>query len=114
MVNQSLLDKGYHVGGRLELTADDAPSDPVIVGVAESTTIRTFPVAAGPVGSLGVETTGTNQWLVDGGPVSWATVRQLNGIGAVVTSRAVIEDPPPLSEWPEGVQPDSSPTTAPR
>jgi putative ABC transport system permease protein len=108
VVNQSVLDRGYRVGDVLELTADDAPADPTIVGVAESTTVRTFPVAAGPLGAFGVDVGSSRSWLVDGGPVSWATVRQLNDIGAVVTSRAVVEDPPPASEWPEEVQPVSS------
>jgi putative ABC transport system permease protein len=108
VVNQSVLDKGYRVGDVLELTADDAPADPTIVGVAESTTVRNFPVAAGPLGAFGVDVGSSRSWLVDGGPVSWATVRQLNDIGAVVASRAVVEDPPPASEWPEEVQPVSS------
>ncbi len=108
VVNQSMLDKGYRVGDSLELTADDAPADPTIVGVAESTTVRSFPVAAGPLGSLGADTGHGRSWLVDGGPVSWATVRQLNDMGAVVTSRTVIEHPPPRSEWPEEVQTVSS------
>jgi putative ABC transport system permease protein len=98
VVNQSVLDFGYHVGDPLTLTADDAPADPTIVGVAESTTLRTFPAAAGLPGTLGVETGGSTTWLVDGDPVSWSTVRQLNDIGATVASRAVIENPPPASE----------------
>ena len=53
VVNQSVLDKGYRVGDTLDLTADDAPADPTIVGVAESTTVRTLPVAAGPIGVAG-------------------------------------------------------------
>ncbi len=108
VVNQAVLDKGYRVGETLELTADDAPADPTIVGVAESTSVRSFPAAAGPIGALGVDVGSSRSWLVDGGPLSWATVRQLNDIGAVVTSRAVIEDPPPRSEWPEEVQPVST------
>lgn len=104
VVNQSLLDKGYRLGDTLELTADDAPADPTIVGIAESTTIRTFPAAAGPLGAFGVDVGGSREWLVDGGPVSWATVRQLNGIGATVASRVVIADPPPASEIPADVQ----------
>ena len=104
VVNQSLLDKGYGVGDELELTGDDAPGNPTIVGVGESATVRTFPAAAGPLGSLGVPSTGTASWLVDGGPVSWAMVRQLNGIGATVASRAVISDPPPASQVPADVQ----------
>src|SRR6185295_18853605 len=86
VVNQSVLDKGYHVGDALELTADDAPANPTIVGVAESTTVRTFPVAAGPLGAFGVDVGSSTSWLVEGDAVSWATVRRLNGIGAVVAS----------------------------
>ncbi|WP_028653675.1 ABC transporter permease [Nocardioides halotolerans] len=104
VVNQSVLDLGYRVGGTLDLTAEGAPADPTIVGVAESTTNRTFPSVAGPPGALALDTTGTWEWLVDGGPVSWHTVRQLNAIGATVASRAVITDPPPRSQWPEEVQ----------
>jgi putative ABC transport system permease protein len=108
VVNQAVLDKGYRVGETLQLAADDAPADPTIVGVAESTTVRTSPFAAGPLGAFGVDVGASRSWLVDGGAVSWATVRQLNGIGATVTSRAVIEDPPPSSEIPSEVQQTSS------
>ena len=62
-----MLDKGYHVGDALELTADDAPANPTIVGVAESTTVRTFPVAAGPLGAFGVDVGSSTSWLVEGG-----------------------------------------------
>ena len=108
VVNQSVLDKGYRLGDELDLTDDGAPADPTIVGVAESTSLRTAPAAAGPIGSFGVQTGGTTGWLVDGGPVSWATVRQLNEIGATVASRAVIKDPPPKSQWPEEMRSNSS------
>jgi putative ABC transport system permease protein len=104
VINQALADSGYRVGGQLHLAADDAPADPTIVGIAESTTVRSLPAAAGPVGALGVATASGRSWLVDGGPVSWATVRQLNEIGAFVASRAVIDDPPPDSEIPPDVQ----------
>ena len=113
VVNQSVLDKGYRLGDQLDLTEDGAPTDPTIVGVAESTSVRTFPAAAGPIGSLGVQTDGTTGWLVDGGPVSWSTVRQLNEVGATVASRAVIDHPPPKSEWPEEIQATRARTTAP-
>lgn len=111
VVNQSVLDKGYHVGDALELTADDAPANPTIVGVAESTTVRTFPVAAGPLGAFGVDVGSSTSWLVEGDAVSWATVRQLNGIGAVVASRSVIADPPPSSEIPPEVRSRSTDST---
>jgi len=108
VVNAAVLRFGYRLGGTLDLTGDDGLADPTIVGVAESTTLRTYPAAAGPIGSLGIDPAGTTQWLVGGGPVSWPTVRQLNGIGATVASRAVIDDPPPTSQWPPDVQQDSS------
>lgn len=111
VVNQALLDKGYGVGDPLDLTADGAPPAPTIVGVAESAVARTYPVAAGPIGSLGVDSAGTTQWLVAGGPVPWPTVRQLNAIGATVASRAVIDHPPPVSQWPKDVRPMSSDNT---
>ena len=115
VVNQSVLDFGYRVGEPLDLAADGGV-DPTIVGVAESSTLRSYPTAAGPIGSLAVETHGTTQWLASGGPVSWATVRQLNEIGATVASRAVIDHPPPESQWPPEVQQnfssDSSSTVA--
>ena len=57
-----------------DLTADDAPADPTIVGVAESTT-RAHASRRPPArsGSLGVGTSAAASWLVDGGPVSWPT-----------------------------------------
>jgi putative ABC transport system permease protein len=102
VVNQAVLDFGYRIGERLDLS-DDA-NDPTIVGVAKSSSSRTYPTAAGPLDTFGVDTEGTTQWLVDGGPVPWDVVRQLNGIGAVVASRVVISDPPPKSQWPPSVQ----------
>jgi putative ABC transport system permease protein len=108
VVNQAMLDQGYAVGDRLDLVVDGAPA-PVVVGVAESTTSRNYPVAAGPVGSLGIEAS-TDEfgagpaWLVGGGPVSWSQVKELNALGATVLSRAVVTDPPPDSEIPEEIR----------
>ena len=110
VVNQALLDKGYAVGDNLDVTHEDdeadALPDPRIVGVAESTTHRTFPIAVGPLGAFGVDTELNRSWLVDGDPVAWETVRELNAIGAIVASRAVITDPPPASEFPASVYTD--------
>jgi putative ABC transport system permease protein len=108
VINQAMADSGYRVGDRLVLAADGAPADPTIVGIAESTTVRTTPAAAGPVGVFWTDTSAGRSWLVDGAPVSWATVRQLNAIGAIVASRAVIDDPPPASEIPPSVQQSST------
>ena len=55
------------MGDALELTADDAPANPTIVGVAESTTVRTYPVAAGPLGAFGVDVgSSTRGWSTAG------------------------------------------------
>jgi putative ABC transport system permease protein len=108
VVNQAVLDRGYAVGDRLDLVLDDAPS-PTIVGVAESAEVRGFPVAAGPLDSLGLgdRLAGYGAgpaYLAAGGPVSWSTVKELNAMGAIVLSRAVITDPPPESEIPEEIR----------
>ena len=99
VINAVLAAKGYAVGDALDLN-NDASVDPTIVGLVESTTLRDQAVAAGPLGSLGPEVRDSGQtvrsWLVDGAAVSWAQVRELNQQGAVVLSRAVVTDPPPL------------------
>lgn len=108
VVNQAMLDRGYAVGDRLDLVVDGAPS-PVIVGVAESTASRGYPLAAGRLGSLGLEVS-RDAWgmgpayLAAGGPVSWETVQELNALGATVLSRAVLTDPPPDSEIPAEIR----------
>ena len=103
VVNQELVGKGYSIGETLDRPGAGRV-DPVIVGIAESATTRSYPVAAGPVGAFGLDAESTRQWLVDGDPVTWAMVRELNDLGAFVASRAVITDPPPVSEWPEMAQ----------
>ena len=105
MVNQALLDKGYGVGdrarphrGRRPRRPDDRRHRRVDDGRGTS---RSPP---GRSARFGVDAAAAPSWLVDGGPVSWATVRQLNDIGAIVASRAVINDPPPASEIPPRCQ----------
>lgn len=102
VVNAALVDDGFRVGDPLafevgsEVAGDT--TTPVVVGTAESTTFRDQPFVAGPLGSLGLDSSEQSQWLVDGGPVTWQSVQQLNRLGALVASRAVIDDPPPTSE----------------
>lgn len=103
VVNDAMVAKGYRIGETLDRPGAGRV-DPVIVGTAESTSTRDFPLAAGPLGAFGLDDETSRSWLVDGQPVSWETVRELNAIGATVASRAVITDPPPVSEWPESVQ----------
>ncbi len=94
-VNAAVLEKGYAIGDALRL--EDGSAAPTIVGVAESTSLRTYPVVVGSEGSLLSQRASTS-WLVGGEAVSWAKVRELNEIGAIVLSRAVLLDPPPASE----------------
>lgn len=103
VVNQALADKGYAVGETLDRPGPGRV-DPVVVGIAESTSSRSFPVAAGPIGAFGIDTEDRHRWLVDGPAVSWEQVRELNAIGATVASRAVITDPPADSELPDSVR----------
>lgn len=107
VINQALADKGYAVGDVLNLIDGRgtamASGDPRVVGIAESTSLRDQPFAAGPLGVFGVPVDSSRSWLVDGAPVTWETVRALNRIGVLVTSRSVISDPPPASELPEGM-----------
>ena len=103
VVNRALLAKGYAVGDRLELQGD-ATLTPRIVGIVESTTVRDYPVAVGPLDSLGKKIEGSTTWLVGGDPVTWEEVRRLNAGGATVLSREVMLNPPPASEIPEEVR----------
>jgi len=105
VVNQAVLDQGYAVGDRLRLVGNDPPA-PVVVGVAESATVRTYPAVAGPIGSLGLDPgrSGPPSWLVAGRPVPWSTVRALNTLGATVLSREVVEHPPSESQLAPGVR----------
>ncbi len=103
VVNRALAEEGYVVGDRLELP-DDTALAPSIVGIAESTTARDYPVAVGPLDSLGMEIEGSTTWLVGGDPVTWDQVRRLNAGGATALSREVMLNPPPASEIPYEVR----------
>jgi putative ABC transport system permease protein len=98
VVNQALTAKGYAIEDELDL-GEDKPG-PTIVGVAEAASTRDRPIVAGPPGSLGLTGAGVRTWLVGGEPVDWATVRDLNRVGALVLSRAVVLDPPSEAELP--------------
>ncbi|WP_372736957.1 hypothetical protein, partial [Nocardioides sp.] len=73
VVNQALANKGYAVGEVLEQAEGRGSNGltdpaPVIVGIAESTSLRDFAVAAGSIGSLGADAENSKAWLVDGPP----------------------------------------------
>lgn len=97
VVNQATIDKGFAIGDELE----GVGTGPAIVGVVRHANRRDFPVAMGPAEALlgeDVDPTGRQgDWLVETGPVSWEQVRELNGAGFLVTSRAVLADPPDIA-----------------
>ena len=72
---QALTDKGYAVGDALELPAT-RPATRRSSGIAESTASRTYPVAAGPLGSLGRRRRGSQHVAGRRRPGLWATVRR--------------------------------------
>jgi putative ABC transport system permease protein len=90
VVNAFLL--GREPGERLELSRGISLE---IVGTAESGSTTGRARAYGLPGAF--ELGEPSSWLVGGDPVEWADVRDLNELGGVVTSRAVLADPPPES-----------------
>jgi putative ABC transport system permease protein len=107
VVNAYLADRGPALGDTVVVThADGTTARLRVVGIAESATYRSAPVVAGPPGSLGLDPSGDQSWLVGGGPVDWSQVRALNARGATVLSRAVVEHPPTLPRI--GPAPDHS------
>ncbi|MGZ5404405.1 MAG: FtsX-like permease family protein [Nocardioides sp.] len=95
VVNGALAARGFEVGDPLEVR--DGPTL-VVVGIGENTTYRGSPIAVAPLGSFDLGETGARTWLVDaGGDITWDDVVTLNGVGALVLSRAVLLDPPPDS-----------------
>ncbi len=107
VVNAALAARGPSIGA--EVTVAET-ANVTVVGIAESTVHRDFPIIAGPLGSLGLSTErNTATWLVDaGGPVSWQDVAKLNRVGAAVLSRDVLEHPPAASELPEDLIPSGN------
>ncbi len=97
VVNDAMLDKGLDVGDELEVNGATVR----IVGVGRDATVRDHPVVLGSSDDLATSTSNVREWLVDAGPVSWSQVRAVNEIGGVVTSRAVLADPPDVASMAE-------------
>jgi putative ABC transport system permease protein len=97
LVNAAAAGRGPGLGEHLELKDGTALT---VVGIAEDASYIGYETAFGLPGSFGLGGRDrAHTWLVDaGGAVTWDEVRALNEIGALVLSRAVMEDPPPRSE----------------
>ncbi|KRB76296.1 hypothetical protein ASE01_14950 [Nocardioides sp. Root190] len=103
VVNQALADRGPGIGDTLTVVRQTGEGeqqiDLRIVGIAERTTTRGYPMAAGLPGAFGADGPDEmGQWLIGGGPVSWDEVQALNAVGVLASSRAVLTDLPPASE----------------
>ncbi|QSR24244.1 hypothetical protein CFH99_01225 [Nocardioides aromaticivorans] len=108
VVNQAVVDRGPGIGDTLTVVRKtpegEETVDLAIVGIAENTWNTGTEFAAGSPGAFGTSPDPTRRWLVGGGPVDWDQVRALNDIGAMATSRAVLQDPPPDSALPPEMQ----------
>lgn len=98
VVNGALAERGIGLGD--DLVVRNGPTLEV-VGLGEHATIRDSEFAVSSFGGFELESDADRdrQWLVDaGGDVTWDDVLALNEVGAVVTSRAVLLDPPSPDE----------------
>jgi len=96
VVNQIVVDRGLPVGSTIKPAEGKALT---VVGVVTMAYSSDLPVLIAPPGALdpGAMQEDSVDWLIGGGPVSWAEVQQLNEVGALALSREVITNPPPLS-----------------
>ncbi|KRE93993.1 hypothetical protein ASG76_11315 [Nocardioides sp. Soil774] len=97
VVNDAMLAKGFALGDEMQVGG----STLTIVGVGRDATVRKYPVVLGAPADLPDESVDRREWLVAAGPVSWAQVRELNAAGGIVTSRAVLADPPDVASMAE-------------
>lgn len=97
--------RGLPTQGRLVVTVDRTDHAYDVVGVAASTSPYGGEALVVPAPPAGSGATGITTWFVPSGdPVTWAEVRRLNDHGLRVTSRAVLLDPPSISELPPEIQ----------
>ena len=101
--------RGLPDNGRLVVTVDGTDHAYEVVGVAASASPFGAEAVVVPTPPAGSAQTGTTSWFVPGGdPVTWADVRRLNDYGLRVTSRAVLLDPPSISELPAEIRDETS------
>ena len=92
VVNEAMIDKGFALGDRLQVGEEPL----TVVGVGRDASARDRPVVLGAYADLVAGEGPVREWLVAGALVTWSQVRELNQEGGLVTSRAVLADPPDL------------------
>jgi len=110
VINEAFAGRGVEIGDTLEVLGETA----TVVGIGRDATHRNPLTMTGPPGTFGDAFTGDEEgpeWLVGGEPLLWADVQALNSHGALVFSRAVITDPPPVDELSEDMGHDTGAST---
>ena len=97
VTNAAMLAKGLALGDTLDVDGTTL----TLVGVGRDATIRDTPVLLGAPDDLPSPGDNVGEWLVEAGPVPWSTVLDLNALGAIVTSRSVLADPPDVASTAE-------------
>lgn len=107
VVSPELARRGPSVGEPLEFRTSAGDTRTLeVVGIADSPSHKGQRLAVAPAGTFGLtaENSYDRSWLVGGEAASWEQVRALNELGMLVTSRAVLTDPPPESALPPELQ----------
>src|SRR6478736_375965 len=97
VTNAAMLAKGLALGDTLDVDGTTL----TLVGLGVDATIRDTPVLLGAPDDLPSPGDNVGEWLVEAGPVPWSTVLDLNALGAIVTSRSVLADPPDVASTAE-------------
>lgn len=97
VTNAAMLAKGLALGDTLDVDGTTL----TLVGLGADATIRDTPVLLGAPDDLPSPGDNVGEWLVEAGPVPWSTVLDLNALGAIVTSRSVLADPPDVASTAE-------------
>ncbi len=94
LVSKALADRGFTAGKTISTDTEGSPPLKV-VGIGR-TSADEFGVNEQIIGRPQAKIGGefSTNYLLDGAPISWAQVREFNGLGLAVTSRAVIQNPP--------------------
>lgn len=97
VINDTLAERGFAIGDAITVGETELE----VVGTGRDATRRDMGAIAALPGALGQEFAEYNadlDWLVESGDVSWSQVQTMNKVGLLVTSRAVLADPPPVHE----------------
>lgn len=108
-VSQAVLDRGYAIGDTLEVGRTEEPRSLRITGVVRNPADLNGAQLVALAGSVLTADEARLTYLIDaGGEIDWERVQELNRLGLVVISRAVVTDPPPPESIPAQVRMSSS------